>query len=390
MISLNKISDRASAVTPSTTLSILARVRKMQADGARIFNFTVGEPDFDTPNYIKESGKFAIDSGKTKYTASAGVLQLREAICQKLATENNLTYKPSQIVVSNGAKQSIYNAAQAIINPGDEVIILAPYWLTYPESIRLCGGIPVVVETSADNNFKVTPAQLEAAITKKTKAIIFNSPSNPTGTVYSESEIRALAAVLEKSGIWIISDEIYEKLVYDGARHFSIATVSQKLYDKTIVINGMSKAYAMTGWRIGYTASSQILADAMDNMQSHTTSNPNTIAQYASITALGGAQDELNAMIAEFDARRKYMVDRLSKMPKISIVAPTGAFYIMVNVSALGTPAKIAEQLIERAHIAAIPCEAFGAPEYIRFCYTLSMKDITDGMDALERFLAEK
>lgn len=375
-----QISQRSQKIEASVTLAISAKAKKMQEDGIKVINFTVGEPDFNTPEYIIDAAKKALDAGHTKYTASAGILQLRSAICLKLRRDNGLNFVPNQIVVANGAKQALANVILAIINPGDEVIIPAPYWITYPELVKLAGGVPIYIEGNAD--FKITAKQLGDAITPKTKAVIINSPNNPSGAVYTESELCAIAEVLQKSGqqICVISDEIYECLIYNKKlKHFSIA----KVYPQTVVINGFSKTYSMTGWRIGYSASSPEIATAIDNVQSHMTSNVNTMTQYAALEALAGNEGEkfLQEMLAEFDRRRRYMVDRISKMPGVSCNTPDGAFYVMVKTN------YTSEQFLEHARIATVPGEAFGAPGYIRFCYTVSMNDIVEGMNRLEQFL---
>ena len=387
----NNISDRAAGVGESATLAFSMKAKKMQEQGEKVINLTVGEPDFNTPGYIIAAAKKALDEGKTKYTATGGVVALRTAICDKLKRDNGLVYTPGQIVVANGAKQAIFNATMALVNPGDEVIIIAPYWVTYPELVKFAGGVPVVVETRQDNGFKITQEQISKAITKKTKAIIINSPNNPTGAVYSELELRALAGVIEKADIWVISDEIYENLIYNG-KHWSIASHSDKMFAKTIVVNGMSKTYSMTGWRIGYTACSAEMAAAIENMQSHTTGNINTVTQYAGTEALEGSGGGkfLRDMISEFDKRRKYMVERLSGMSNITFSIPDGAFYVMVNVGKIGNGKAIAMELLDKAKLAVVPGEAFGAPDYIRLCYTVSMADIKAGLDALEVYLKQK
>ena len=349
----------------------------MQQEGISVINFTVGEPDFNTPSYIIEAAKLALDSGLTKYTASAGILPLRQLICAKLKRDNDLTYNPNQIVVSNGAKQALAGAILALVDPGDEVIIPVPYWVTYPELVKMAWGAPVFIEGGED--FKITPMQLQKALTTRTKVVIINSPNNPTGAVYSEAELRALAEVLNGTRIWVISDEVYEHLIYGDVKHFSIA----KCYDRTVVVNGFSKTFSMTGWRIGYSACAPEVAFAIDNIQSHMTSNVNTMTQYASVEALGGSGGAkfLKDMVAEFDRRRRYMVERISKMPGVTCNTPDGAFYVMVGTTAT------AEQLLEHARIATVPGAAFGAPGYIRFCYTVSMEDIIEGMNRLEEFL---
>lgn len=385
------ISQRVAQIEPSLTLEITARANKMKASGIDVVVFAAGEPDMPTPAYICDGAKKAINEGKTKYTASSGILQLRTAICDKLKNDNELFYIPDQIVISNGAKQSLFNVIQALVNNGDEVIIPAPYWLTYPELVKLAGGVPVYAFTEENNNFKLTAKQLESVITKNTKAVIINSPNNPTGAVYSKDELENIAKVAKDAGIWIISDEIYEKLVYDGKKHFSIAALSK--YEKTVVINGFSKAYAMTGWRIGYSASSSLLAKAMDSFQSHTTSNINTPSQYAALEALTNKSGDniLDGMIKTFDERRKYMISRLKRMQNITFTVPEGAFYVLINISKLGKKAvEVASELLEKANIAAIPGESFGAPNHIRLSYALSMTDIEKGLDRLEKYLQEK
>lgn len=374
-----EISNRAKNIEASVTLAISAKAKKMQAEGIKVINFTVGEPDFNTPDYIVKAAKNALDAGHTKYTASAGILPLRQAICKKLKKDNGLNYTPNQIVVANGAKQALAGSILALINPGDQVIIPTPYWVTYPELVKLAGGIPIYIEGNA--SLKITAEQLGNAITAETKAVIINSPNNPTGAVYTEAELREFAEVLKKSGqpIWVISDEIYEHLIYGETKHFSIATV----YDRTVVINGFSKTYSMTGWRIGYSACAPEVATAIDNIQSHMTSNINTMTQHAGLEALAECEGEkfLKSMLAEFDRRRKYMIDRIGKMHGISCNIPNGAFYVMVKTK------YSSEQLLEHARIATVPGEAFGAPGYIRFCYTVSMDDIIEGMNRLEQFL---
>lgn len=394
-----KISTRAAAIQKSQTLAISAKANKMVADGIKVINLSIGEPDMGTPDYISVASKIAVDSNKTKYTATAGILPLRQAIADKLRRDNGLEYSPSQIVVSNGAKQALYNAVLAIINDGDEVIIPAPFWLTYPEHVKLAGGIPVIIKTLAKNDFKVTPAQLKKAITPKTKAIIFNSPNNPTGAVYSADELKALAAVIEKHEMFVISDEIYEVLNYTGEPNYSIASYSPTLYNRTIVVNGLSKAYAMTGWRVGYTASAPEVAEAIDNIQGHTTSNINTPAQYAALEAFTNpvGVDIQKDMTRTFSERRTKMLERLAKMPHISYTTPQGAFYVMVDISALvgrkvggktiTNSVTAAEILLDSIQLATVPGDAFGAPNFIRLSYTVSVKHIDESMDRLEKFL---
>ena len=394
---MNIIADRALSVSPSLTLEITAKGKKMREDGIDVVSFGAGEPDFNTPDYINAKAKEALDIGFTKYTPASGTVELRKAICDKFSRDNNLTYDFTDIVVSNGGKSALYNAFMATINAGDEVILPAPYWLTYPELIKLCGGVVKILETKPENDFKMTPAALEKAITKKTKAIVFNNPSNPTGAVYSESEIRELAAVLEKADIYVISDEIYEKLCY-GVEFFSIAQVSEKMKNNTIVVNGLSKTYSMTGWRIGFTASNKTLAKAMGNIQSHTASNPNSIAQYASVAAIEDDHGKtfLKEMRQTFDRRRKLAISTLEDMAPLTYVEPQGAFYIMVGVKnvfgksingkIIRTAADFANALIDAVNVVAIPCESFGAPDFIRLSYAISDENIKKGLERIKKF----
>ena len=397
---MTNISKRAANIAESQTLAIAAKANKLKAEGKDIVSFTVGEPDFNTPDYIIAAAVDALKKGMTKYTASAGTLEFRKAICEKFKKDNKLNYSPENIVVSNGAKHSLHNIMQAVVDKGDEVIIPAPYWLTYPELVRVADGVPKFVKTSEKSGFKLTPEALEKAITKKTRAIIINSPSNPTGTVYTKGELYALAAVLEKyEDIYIISDEIYEKLVYNGAEHHSIAGYSPKIFERTIVVNGVSKTYSMTGWRIGYLAANAKVAKAIDNMQSHTTSNPNSIAQYATVAALNAGGDFISKMRAEFDRRRKYMVKRVRKIRGLSAREPDGAFYVMVNVSKLfgksfngkfiRTAQDVGELFIENAGAAVVPGEAFGAPKHVRLSYAISFEDIVKGLNSIAEFVGK-
>lgn len=393
-----KVTKRAKQVSPSLTLAITAKANKLKEEGVDLVSFGAGEPDFNTPQYIIDAAKVALDKGMTKYTASSGTPQLRKQICEKLQKDNNLTYKPNQIVVSNGAKQSLFNAIQVLVEEGDEVIILSPYWLTYPELVVTCGGKVVELKASADNGFKVTPSQLKNAINGKTRALIFNSPSNPTGAVYTREEITALAEVLKGTDVWVIADEIYEKLVYEGAQHHSIATMSEDAFNRTIVINGMSKAYSMTGWRIGYAAAPNAeVAALMDGLQSHQTSNANTIAQYASLVALSGGEDFLKEMVTTFNSRRKTMLEEFKTVKHVKAIAASGAFYTMVDVSKLfgktvggkkiNSASDLAEVLIDKSAVAVIPCEGFGAPEFIRLSYTVSEAAIKKGLARIRELL---
>ena len=396
-----EIANRAKQISPSLTLEITARAKKMKADGMRVVSFAAGEPDFNTPEYIIEAGHKALELGLTKYTPAAGTVELRKAICAKLKNDNALDYDKSNIVVSNGAKHSLFNAFMAILNPGDEVIVPSPYWLSYPELIKMAGGVPVFVQTKPENSFKLTPDEFESAITEKTKALILNNPNNPTGAVYTRSELNALGAAIEKHELFVVSDEIYEKLTYER-RHHSIAAYSDILKERTIVINGMSKTYAMTGWRIGYAAAAdEQIASAMTSMQSHSTSNANSVAQYASTVALSDRMHGdmfLEDMRATFDARRALMMLRLQRLG-MEYIEPKGAFYVMASVkkyfgsSIEGQRIKsaydFATLLLEQVQVAVIPCEGFGAPDYIRLSYAASEKDIERGLDAMASFLSQ-
>lgn len=394
-----ELSNKFKAISPSPTLLIDAKFKQMKADGMDVVGFGAGEPDFDTPQHIKDAAISAINSGFTKYTPASGTLDIKKAVCDKLKRDNGLSYEPNQIVVSNGAKHSLINAFGAILNPGDEVIVPAPYWVSYPEMIKYNDGVPVVLYTTEEKGFKFSAEDFKAAITPKTKAIVLNSPSNPTGMVYTEEELRAIADVAVKNNIFVISDEIYEYLVYDGVKHVSIASFNDKIKDLTIIINGVSKTYAMTGWRIGYTASNPEIARAMGNVQSHTTSNPNSIAQAATVAALNGPMDELREMIKAFDERRRYMADRINSIDGVSCLVPQGAFYVMMNISALkgktikgkliNTADDFSEVFLEKELVAVVSGNGFDAPDYVRWSYATSMKNIKEGIDRLERLLAE-
>jgi len=390
------LSQNALQITPSMTLEITAKAKQLKAQGVDVIDFGVGEPDFDTSDYIKEAAIDAIKKGYTKYTPSSGISELKKAVCNKLLKDNSLKYQPEQIVISNGAKHSIYNALCAILNPGDEVIIPVPYWLSYPEMVRLAYGKPVFVKTKAENDFKITAEELKNAITSKTKALILNTPNNPTGSVYTKEELEELAKIIEEANIFVISDEIYEKLIYEGS-HISIASLNEKIKELTILVNGMSKTYAMTGWRIGYTASSLKLAKVMSNIQSHTTSNPNSIAQYASVAALSGDETVIKRMAEEFNKRRVYMVERLNKIKGLKSNNPQGAFYVMVNIDEyIGKEIKgkiirgsidFANALIEGANVAVVPALPFGMDNYIRISYATSIENIEKGLNRIEEFL---
>lgn len=393
------LSSKNMAISPSPTLSIDAKYKEMKAEGIDVVGFGAGEPDFDTPDHIKEAAIQAIRDGQTKYTPAAGTLALRKAISDKFKKDNGLDYAPSQIVVSNGAKHSLANAFAAILNPGDEVIIPAPFWVSYPELVKIYDGIPVFIYTDETHHFKITPEQLRNAITDKTKALVLNSPCNPTGMLYTGEELKALAEVAVQHNLIIVADEIYEKLVYDGQKHVSIASFGEEIKDHTITINGVSKSYAMTGWRIGYAAANDKIAKIMANIQSHASSNPNTIAQIATIAALTGPQDDVEMMRGVFEERRAYMVNRINKIDGVSCIMPHGAFYIMMNIKDLfgktlygktiNSSDEFAELLLEKAKVAVVPGKGFGAEGYVRWSYATSMENIEKGLDRLENFLKQ-
>ncbi len=393
------LSKRIRGISPSLTLAISAKAKAMKAAGEDVINFGVGEPDFNTPEHIIKAAEDALERGCTKYTPAAGLPELRSAICDKFARDNGLEYEPSQIIVSNGAKHSIFNVCFALLEPGEneEVIIPAPYWLTYPEVVKVCGGVPVIVNTQKKNNFKITPEELRAAITPKTKLFIFNSPCNPTGAVYSEAEVRALAKVCEETGIYVLADEIYEKLVYGEEKPFSMAAVSPWMMDHTITVNGVSKTYAMTGWRIGYLGAPLEIAKAISSFQSHATSNPNSIAQYATIKALNSPEASVEEMVARFARRRLALIERVSEMKDVYCIIPEGAFYAMLVVSStygksfgsqkITDSVTFSDILLDAAKVAVVPGKAFGADDCVRISYSLSMKDMLEGLERIDAFV---
>ena len=382
-----EISERAAQLTPSLTLSIDSKAKAMKAEGIDVCGFGAGEPDFDTPEHIKTAAIAALQAGFTKYTPSAGIPELRQAIAEKLAADNGLTYRAGQVIVSNGAKHSCYNAILATCQPGDEVIIPAPYWVSYPDMVRLVGAEPVIVPTMERNNWKMRAEDFENAMTLRTKMLIMNSPCNPTGSVYTQEELEAIVEVARGEDIYILSDEIYEKLVYDDAKHVSIASLSKEAYDLTITVNGFSKSYAMTGWRLGYLAAPEAVAKAVDSIQSHTTANPSSFSQRGALAALKGDQQSVADMREEFDMRRNYMLDRLSKIPNVTAVKPQGAFYVLVNVSQLGlTSQNFADRLLSKSNVAVVPGAAFGDDRTIRLSYATSIDIIKKGLDRLQDF----
>lgn len=383
-----KLAARVGEVTPSITLEIAAKAKAMKAEGVEVYSFSAGEPDFDTPEHIKAAAKKALDEGKTKYGAAAGEPALRNAIAQKLKTDNNLDYQGENIIVTNGGKHSLFNLMMALIEAGDEVIIPAPYWLSYPEMVKLAAGTPVIVNTAA-TGYKITPEQLDLAITPKTKLLVLNSPSNPTGVVYTPSEIAAIAEVVVRRNILVVSDEIYEKIIYDGAQHISIASLGKEIGDRTIVSSGFAKAYAMTGWRVGYLAASAEIIKAVSTIQGHSTSNVCTFAQYGAISALESSQDCVEQMRQAFTERRQVMLNRLNDIPELVCAKPDGAFYMFVNISKTGLDSlEFCKALLETQQVAAIPGVAFGADDHVRLSYATDRTSIEKGMDRLDKFVS--
>ncbi len=393
------LSRKAQAVKPSSTLAITAKAKEMRANGIDVVGFGAGEPDFNTPDNVCEAAIKAIHDGFTKYTPASGTNELKEAISRKFKEFNKLDYAPNQIVISNGGKHSLTNIFTAILNPGDEVIILAPFWLSYAEMVKMADGIPVIVYGAKENGYKVTADQIKEACTPNTKAVIINSPSNPTGMIYNREELQAIADVVVEQDIYAVSDEMYEYLIYGGEEHVSIASLGEEIYKRTITCSGLSKSYSMTGWRLGYTGSSVEIAKLMSSVQSHATSNPNSIAQKAAVEALNGPQDTVAEMREAFNARREYMFKRLSAMPHVEVQEPKGAFYTYVDLgSAIGLSYK--EQKIADAAVAAdilindyatavIPCADFGGPNCVRLSYAISLEEIEKGLDRIEQFLKD-
>jgi aspartate aminotransferase len=381
------LSSHAVQLTPSLTLAIDSKAKAMRAEGIDVCGFGAGEPDFDTPEHIKEAAIKALQEGFTKYTPSAGLPELRTAISEKYAADNNIDYKPGQVVVSNGAKQSCYNAILACCEPGDEVIIPAPYWLSYPDMVRLVGAEPVIVQTKASNSYKMTAEEFENAMTPRTKMVIINSPGNPTGSVYTREELEALVEVALTEDIFILSDEIYEKLIYDDASHVSVASLSKEAYDLTITVNGFSKAYAMTGWRLGYLGAPEGIAKVIDSLQSHSTSGPNSFAQKGAVAALKGSQQCVADMRDEFNVRREYMYERLAAIPNLSTVKPLGAFYMLADISKFGlSSTNFADRLLSKAEVAVVPGVAFGDDKTVRLSYATDLETIKTGLDRIEQF----
>jgi aspartate aminotransferase len=387
------LAEKAKSITASPTLAISAKAKEMRKKGEDVVVFGAGEPDFDTPLFIKQAAISAIEEGFTKYTPASGIMDLKEAIVEKFHRDNNLDYNTSQVIISCGAKHSLYNCLQAICNTADEVIIFSPYWVSYPEMIKLAGARPKVVATKEGDRFLPSSSSINSAISKKTKAIIINSPCNPTGAVYPEKLLKEIAEIAIKNNLWIISDEVYEKIVFDSKKHISIASLGEDIRSHTVVINAVSKTYAMTGWRIGYTAGPPEIIKAMSNIQSHSTSNPNSIAQKASVAALKSSQEEVLKMAREFEKRRNFIQDRLEGFDKVSFLKPEGTFYLFLNIGSflnqhlkgreIKNSADFANYLLEEAKVAVVPGSAFGADAYVRISFAISIKDLAKGLDRM-------
>jgi aspartate aminotransferase len=397
--SVKELSSRATAVQASTTIAIDSMYKKMKMEGIDVIGFGAGEPDFNTPDPIKTAGIYAIEANMTRYTPASGLESLRKAVCIRLEEDCGLLYAPNQIVAASGAKHNVYIALNALLNPGDEVILPAPFWVSYYEMILMAGGVPVIVSAEEADDFKLSPSALEAAITPRTKALILNNPSNPTGMLYTKEELMDVANLCLKHDLYVIADEIYYKLVYDGMKFVSFAALGDEIKERTILINGVSKSYAMTGWRVGYAAANATIAKVMANYLSHSTSAPSTISQVAATEALIGPQTEIETMRGEFETRRNYMVERMNQIPGVSCRMPHGAFYVMMNLQQLvgrtidGVDIKdadtFASAFLEKGLVATVPCTGFGAPHHVRWSYATSMENIKEGMDRLERFLSK-
>ncbi|GBL12318.1 aspartate aminotransferase [Microcystis aeruginosa Sj] len=383
-----KLASRVNQVTPSLTLAIDSLAKEMKRNGEDVCSFSAGEPDFDTPTHIRAAAKKALDEGKTRYGPAAGEPGLRKAIAEKLLRDNQLAYNADNVIVTNGGKQSLYNLIMALIEAGDEVIIPAPYWLSYPEMVTLAGGTSVIVNTSLENQYKITPEQLEAAITPKTKLFVLNSPSNPTGIVYTPEEIAALAKIVVEKDILVVSDEIYEKILYDGAIHRSIASFGPEIFQRSIISNGFAKAFSMTGWRVGYIAGPVEIVKAMTKIQGHSTSNVCTFAQYGAIAALESPQDCIEEMVKAFSERRQYILERVRSLPGLNCPTPNGAFYVFIDISQTGLKSRdFCQKLLETQKVAAIPGIAFGADDCIRLSYATDLKTIEKGFDRIDQFI---
>ncbi len=392
-----KISKIASKISPSPTLALDSKYKQMKKQGIPVVGFGAGEPDFETPDNIKEAAIKAINDGFTRYTPASGTIELKQAIVDKVKRDTGLEYGIENVVVSNGGKHSLTNVFMCILEPEDEVIIPAPFWVSYPEMVKMAGGKPVFLNTTEENNFKFTPEMLKSMITDRTRALVLNTPSNPTGMVYSADELKEIAKIAVENNIYVVFDEIYEKLVYGDTVHTNIATLGDDIKELTIIVNGMAKAYAMTGWRIGFTVSNKTLAKAMSNMQSHATSNPNSIAQAASVEALNGEQDSVEKMRIEYEKRKSYMVERINSIDGISCKNPDGAFYIFMNMKELlgkehygkviNTASELCDDILEKALVALVPSEGFGIEGYARLSYATSMENIVAGLDRIEKYI---
>lgn len=396
---MKALSTIAEAVQASTTMTIDAMYKKMRADGIDVIGFGAGEPDFDTPENIKEAGIRAIFENKTRYTPASGILELREAVCARMKADCGVTYTPDQVVISSGAKHNLYAALRTLVNPGEEVILPAPYWVSYYELIKMVGGVPVVIHTTEETSFKVTAEQLHAAITPKTKAIILNNPSNPTGMMYEKEELQMVADICQKNDLYVIADEIYYGLVYGQKTFTSFVSLSEEIKNRTILINGVSKSYAMTGWRIGYAAASAPIAKVMANYLSHSTSAPSSVSQWAAVEALSSSQDGIQEMCKEFEKRRDYLCEHMNQLSGVSCMKPDGAFYVIMNLEQLigktlhGVLIQDADDFarvfLKEGMVAVIPCTGFGAAHYVRWSYATSMENIKEGLRRLETFLTE-
>ncbi len=394
---MKQLSKLATAVQASTTLAIDALAKQMKADGVDVVGFGAGEPDFSTPEHIKQAGIRAIEDDFTKYTPASGTMELKEAVCRRMKEDCALSYTPSQVVIASGAKHVLYVALRTLVDPGDEVLLPAPYWVSYLELIKMVGGAPVVVTAEESGNFRVTAQQLERAITPRTKCLILNNPSNPTGMVYSREELEAIARVCVKHQIFVIADEIYYGLLYDGLKFTSFASLGDEVKDLTILVNGVSKSYAMTGWRVGFACANNTISKVMGNYLSHSTGSPSSVSQKAAVEALTGTQDEVETMRRAFEERRDYIVSRMNRIDGVSCIKPQGAFYVMMNITQLcgrtihGKLIQDADDfssaLLEYGLVATVPCTGFGAPHYVRWSYAVSMENIKKGMDRLEEFL---
>jgi len=383
-----RLAERLKKINPSSTLAITSKARKLKSEGRDIVSFAAGEPDFDTPDFVKDAAIAAIKAGFTKYTPTTGIPELKKLICQKFKKDNSLEYAPEQVIVSNGAKHSIYNALMALLNPHDEALIPLPYWVSYPEMVHLCQATPRFIKTRPEDNFKITPKELRKHISQKTKVLILNSPSNPTGAIYDRSELEEIASLCVEKNIFVISDEIYEKIIFDGVKHESIAGFNKDIYDLTVTVNGLSKSYSMTGWRIGYLAAPADVAAAISNLQDHSTSNPNSIAQKGAVAALSAPEDFTRDLCREFQKRRDYLAERLRKIPGLSFKLPQGAFYIFCDISRTGLGSmNFSERLLEEEYVSVIPGAAFGMDDFIRISFATSIEELQKGMDRIEKWV---